>query len=153
MHKGLDVPQTHAKSDRDSISDKSLFLGDKKLSSSASESFFASEWSRLQAQEILTPMRLLNPFQTNSFDAANASTASRSSSLVDEASVAAAASDDRGILPSQSREGSCDSLVIAEGLTESPEQMGSVMLVPISIIEAPSHRPALKRKQGIETLR
>ncbi|KAK6953959.1 hypothetical protein Daesc_003921 [Daldinia eschscholtzii] len=153
MPKGSDIPQTHAKSDRDSISDKSLFLGDKKLSSSASESFFASEWSRLQAQEILTPMRLLNPFQPNSFDAANASTASRSSSLVDEASVAAAASDDRGILPSQSREGSCDSLVIAEGLTESPEQMGSVVLVPISIIAAPSHRPALKRKQGIEALR
>ncbi|KAI1478857.1 hypothetical protein F4774DRAFT_426304 [Daldinia eschscholtzii] len=154
MPKGLDAPQTHAKNDRDSISDKSLFLGDKKLPSSASESFFASEWSRLQAQEILTPMRLLNPFQAEPFDAVDAQDASsRSSSLVYEASVVAAASDDRGSLPSRSREGSCDSLVIAEGLTESPEQMGSVMLVPISIIAAPSHRPALKRKHGIEALR
>ncbi|KAI0854167.1 hypothetical protein F5Y00DRAFT_267423 [Daldinia vernicosa] len=128
-----------SKSGKSSGSDKSLFLQDTRGTRPTSDSFFATEWSRQQAEDLAAPLRLLNPFHPDPVVAEISQ--SNGPRQVPEASP-----DDRMELPSQSRQSSNDSLVVAEALTKSPEQMSPVETGAVE-------RHLLKRKQGMMALR
>ncbi|KAI8958945.1 hypothetical protein F5Y11DRAFT_20231 [Daldinia sp. FL1419] len=134
--------------------DGTLFL--ENIQPANPDSFFATEWSRQQAQKAVTPVALLNPFQPNPL-VADASKPGLSRSK----DRSRAPSDDRVSLPSRSRQGTMDSasgreyqdaraeqavgeptLVIAEVLSLSPEE-----LTP------PDAYPILRRKRGTMQLR
>ncbi|KAI2776166.1 hypothetical protein F4815DRAFT_503684 [Daldinia loculata] len=128
-----------SKNGESSGGNKSLFLEDTRGTRPTSNSFFATEWSRQQAEDLATPLRLLNPFHPDPFDAEVSQPGSLSK-------APEASPDDRVELPSQSRQGSYDSLVMAEALTKSPEQMSPVDT-------GTAERPLLKRKRGMTALR
>ncbi|KAI1659687.1 hypothetical protein F4813DRAFT_401298 [Daldinia decipiens] len=137
---GADAP---SKSGKSSGSNKSLFLHDTRGTRPTSDSFFATEWSRQQAEELAAPLRLLNPFRLDPFDFDAEVSQPGSLSRASEAPR-----DDRIKLPSQSRRGSYHSLLVAGALTKSPEQMS-----PAETGTRPAERHLLKRKRGMTALR
>ncbi|KAI0135025.1 hypothetical protein F4814DRAFT_399676 [Daldinia grandis] len=130
-------------SDRSTTRKRSAFLDDARGTTPTSESFFATEWSRRQAEDLVTPLRLLNPLDPDP----SATEVSQSDGLHEAPEVSP---DNRVELPSQSRKSSYASLVVAEALTMSPDQMA---LAESGSGSGSGERRLLKRKQGVVALR